>query len=116
MEKQGLTGWLSPSGLFLSCGYQEHMLLAHRIMFNSNYSRQYKLTPEDQLRLFNWVSMTSSNDMSSYIFIPTLPFRFTDEQLNWSYNNYNKLDNRRKEYLNEFGELAGCDISKLKII
>lgn len=79
-------------------------------------NRRYKIVPEDQLRLFNWVSMTSSKDLSSYIFILTLPFQFTDEQLLWLYNNYYKLDQRQKDYLNEFGELAGCDINKLKSI
>ena len=117
-EGKGLTGWLSPSGLFLPCSYREHAILAHRIMFNKRYNRQYKLVPEDQLRLFNWVSMTSNNnpDLSSYIFIPTLPYQFTDDQLFWLYNNYYKLDQRQKDYLNEFGELAGWDIKKIKYI
>ena len=62
--------------------------------------------------------MTSNNnpDLSSYIFIPILPYQFTDDQLFWLYNNYYKLDQRQKDYLNEFGKLAGWDIKKIKCI
>ena len=110
----GLTGWLSPSGIFTPCKYHEHSVLAQKIIAKQSYNRQYKFIAEDQLRMFNWVSMTSSKDLSSYIFIPTLPFYFTDEQLNWLYNNYIKLDGKQRAYLNEFGELAGWDRTKLK--
>lgn len=122
----GLTGWLSPSGVFYGCGYGEHYDLARR-MFNGDVGEDLEdelrdcrirvanrygrvLGDREVLELSSWVPMgvphSGSDPGRDYLFIK-YGVGVTDEQLDWFEENRDVLSETQYGFVEEYLEDIG---------
>jgi uncharacterized protein YifN (PemK superfamily) len=110
----GLTGWLTPEGKFIKCKYGYHSEVAIKLIKKEQELNQKRIiagiiNEERALREFLFIPMGSKGDgyeNCSHIMIPTKG-KFTEAQIKWLKKNYLKLDENQREYLDEFGKIAG---------
>lgn len=79
-EKNGLTGWLTPDGVFFECKYSEHNIVANKLI--EKYS-----TSEINNNLFVHFTSGASGEIPAI----TAFNDFTRKQLSWVAENLNKL-------------------------
>lgn len=89
----GFTGWLDPKGIFHSCNYGEHNILAQEVMDSDLPYQSYEKLKEEK----HYIPMgVASNENDSYVYISIdndkLEPNITKEQIEWLKSHYHELD------------------------
>lgn len=123
MANEGLTGWLSPGGIFYECGYGEHSELARDLLDGDVDDRLAEELSEgvlgisrdlgrlvgvrDGLELLKWVPMgvpeTGSDVRRDYLFIK-YDVGVTEDQMEWFEKNRERLTETQYGYVLEYLE------------
>ncbi|MTI67819.1 MAG: hypothetical protein FH753_14635 [Firmicutes bacterium] len=101
-DKKGLTGWLSPKGIFYPCKYGEHRILAQKILFKHKIKdsklrkalkNETSIPNDNILKLDHFIAMGSSNHCS-YVCLNNK--KVTKKQIKWIHKNFNNLDLKQR--------------------
>ncbi|PEB54604.1 hypothetical protein COO03_05020 [Bacillus sp. AFS098217] len=112
----GLTGWLSPDGVFYPCEYGGHMQLATKQVRASEKLRKERsrigfeqgtvVHEEEVLKELLWIPMGvpkwGSRPSMDYVFISYLGR--TDEQAKWLDEHYDELSETQQKMVDEYND------------
>lgn len=119
---KGLTGWLSPDGVFYSCNYGEHNELSSQLYEKNQEelgAERAKLTAErgrvadvhTVLREVLWIPMGASGQGSTtlmdYVFVSYKGM--TNEQIIWFKENFKELSPVQQEMIETYLEVMESD-------
>ncbi|MEK4839422.1 hypothetical protein [Bacillus sp. FSL L8-0152] len=112
----GLTGWLSPDGVFLVCQYGEHYQTAYELLSSDdhlkkervrlNYERGTVVHQTEVLKELLWIPMGvpkwGPQPNMDYIFISYLGR--TDKQEKWLSEHYDELSETQQKMVDEYND------------